>query len=59
MVGLQSFLGIRIQSTIDTANALHQPDRVPVDVVVDEVRCILQVEALREHVGRDEHSDLV
>ena len=43
---------------VDAAEALDDPHRVPVDVVVDEVVAVLEVLALGDAVGADEHVDL-
>ena len=43
---------------VDAAEALDDPHRVPVDVVVDEVVAVLEVLALADAVGADENVDL-
>ena len=44
---------MRAADAVDAAVALHQPHRVPRHVEVDDVAALLQVHALRQHVGRD------
>ena len=51
MVGEQAFLDLRVQAAIDAADALHQPHRVPVQVVVDQAGGVLKVQAFGQHVG--------
>ena len=43
---------------VDAAEALDDPHRVPVDVVVDEEVAVLEVLALADAVGADQHVDL-
>ena len=45
-------------NAVDAPEALDQPHRVPVQVVVDDVVTVLQVEPLGEHVGGDQRVDL-
>src|SRR5579863_5121741 len=58
MVGYELLLDIRVHAPVNAADALHQAHGVPVDVVVDHPRGILQVQAFGENVGRDQHADL-
>ena len=44
---------------VDAAEALDDADRVPVDVVIDEVIAVLEVLAFGDAVGGDEHVDFV
>ncbi len=50
--------GVCGADAVDAAEPLDDPDRVPVDVVVDEVVAVLKVLALGDAVGADEHIDL-
>ena len=43
---------------VDAAEPLDDPHRVPVDVVVDDVVAVLEVLALADAVGADQHVDL-
>ena len=49
-----SRLDRRVHATVDATDALHETDRVPVDVVVDEQGAVLEVHALAQDVGGDE-----
>jgi hypothetical protein len=49
-------LGLGVHAPVHPANALHQTHGVPVQVVVDEARGVLQVQAFTEHVGGDQHA---
>ncbi len=59
VVGDQPLLDLRIHAPVHAADALHQPHRVPVDVVVDHPRCVLEVQALGEDVCGNEDADLL
>ena len=59
VIRTESFLGLRIHPAVDTADALHEPNGVPADVVVDEAGGVLEVQAFREDVRRDEDPDLL
>ena len=49
---------VRRADAVDAAEALDDADRVPVDVVVDEVVAVLEVLALADAVGGDEQVEL-
>ena len=51
--------GVRTADAVDAAIALHEADRVPGQVVVDDDAAVLEVLALRENVGADENVDLL
>lgn len=57
MVGQELRLCFRVHAAVDTADALHQPHRVPVQIVVDQARGVLQVQTFGKHVGRNQHAD--
>ena len=40
-----------VHAPIDSSNSLHQTDRVPMDVVVDQAAGVLKIEALGEDVS--------
>ena len=46
MVGHELCLDVGVEAAIDSTDALHEPDRVPVDVVVDEPGGVLEVQTL-------------
>ncbi len=50
--------GVGRPDAVDAAEALDDPHRVPVDVVVDDVVAVLKVLTLRDAVGADEDVDL-
>ena len=50
--------GVGRADAVDAAESLDDPHRVPVDVVVDEVVAVLEVLALADAVGADEHVEL-
>ena len=56
MVGHESRFDIGVEPAIHTANALHEPNRVPVQIVVDEPGGILQVQTFGKHVRRNENA---
>ena len=58
VVGDEPLLDLGVHAPVDAADALHQAHRVPVDVVVDHPRGVLEVEAFREDVGGDQDADL-
>ena len=58
MVGDQSLLDLRVHAAIDTADALHEPHRVPVHVVVDQPGGVLEVQAFGQDIGGDQDADL-
>ncbi len=43
-----------IHPAIDAADTLHEPDGIPVQVVIDQPRGVLEVQALGEDIGGDE-----
>ena len=45
---------VRVHPAVDATDALHQTHRVPVHVVVDEQRAVLEVHTFAEDVGGDE-----
>ena len=47
-----------LADAIDAACALDEADDAPREVVVHDDRTVLEVLALAEHVGRDEHPEL-
>ena len=47
MIGHQLRFGVGGEAAVDAANALHQPHRVPVQIVVDQQRRVLQIQAFR------------
>ena len=49
--------GVRRADAVDAAEPLDDSDRVPVDVVVDEVVAVLEVLAFGDAIGRDENVD--
>ena len=51
-------LDVRIHAPIHTTDALHEPHRVPVNVVIDEPCGVLQVQTFRKNVRRDQHAYL-
>src|SRR5438876_5908559 len=51
--------GVRAADPVDAAIALHQPDRVPGQVVVDEDAAVLEILPFRENVRADENVDLL
>ena len=51
--------GVLGTDAVDTAKALHNAHRVPVDIVVDDAVAVLQVLAFGNTVGRDEHVDVL
>ena len=59
VVGDQPLLDLGVHAPVHAADALHQADGVPVDVVVDHPRGVLEVQTLGENVGRDQNADLV
>src|SRR5262245_12210235 len=59
MVGHKARLDIGIHSAIYTADALHQTNRIPMDVVVDHPRCVLKVETFGEDVSRNENANFL
>ena len=58
MVGDELFLDARVQAAVHAADPLHEADRVPVQVVVDEPGGVLKVEAFGEHVGGNQDARL-
>ena len=58
VVGDEPLLDLRVHAPVHTADALHQADRVPVDVVVDHPRGVLKVQTFGEDVGGDQDADL-
>ena len=58
VVSDQPLLDLRIHAPVHAADALHQTHRVPVDVVVDHPRCVLEVQALGQDVCGNEDADL-
>ena len=48
-----------IHAPVHPADALHEADRVPVDVVVGHPRGVLKVETLGEDIGGDQDTDLL
>ena len=44
MVGDDLGFDVRIHAAIDTADPLHESDRIPMQVVIDQPRSVLQVE---------------
>ncbi len=44
-------------NAVHTPEALDQPHRVPVQVIVDDLVTVLQIQALGEHVGGDQRVD--
>ncbi len=59
MVGDDAGLDLRVHAAIDAADALHQPHRVPVQVVVDDAGRVLKVQAFGQHVGGDQDADFL
>ena len=59
MVGKQTFFDLGIHAPVDTTDALHQPHRVPMKIVIDEAGRILKVQALGEHVRRNQNPCLL
>ena len=57
MVGHYPLFDFRVQTAIDTTDALHEPNGVPVQVVVDHPRRVLEVQTFGQHVGGDEDAD--
>ena len=47
----------RASDSVNAAKPLDDPDRVPVDVVIDEVIAVLEVLALGDAIGGDEQVD--
>ena len=45
-----------VHAPVHPTNALHQSHGVPVQVVVDEARGVLQVQAFTEHIGGNQHT---
>ncbi|OQB38293.1 MAG: hypothetical protein BWY09_01386 [Candidatus Hydrogenedentes bacterium ADurb.Bin179] len=43
--------------TVDTAEALDQPHRVPVQIIIDDHIAILQVQPFRHDIGGDQQVD--
>ena len=58
MVGDHPRFDFGVEAAVHATDALHQPHRVPVQVIVDDAGGVLQVEALGEHIGRDEDAGL-
>ena len=56
MVLDQFFLNLGVHAPVHAANTLHQAHRVPVQVVVDQARGVLQVQAFTEHIGGNQHA---
>lgn len=54
VIGEYRGLRIRIHTTVHTANALHQADRIPMYVIVNQARGVLQVQAFGEDICGDE-----
>ena len=48
-----------IHAPVHPADALHKAHRIPVDVVVDHPRGVLEVETLGENIGGDQDADLL
>ena len=59
VVGDEPLLDLRIHAPVHTADALHEAHRVPVDVVVDHPRGVLEVQTFGQDVGGDENTDLL
>ena len=59
MVGDQLLLNRGIHAAVHAADALHEAHRVPVQVVIDQPRRVLEVQALGQHVGRNQDADFV
>jgi polar amino acid transport system substrate-binding protein len=59
MIGDKALFHGGIHPAVDAADALHEADRVPVDVVVDHLRGVLEVEAFRKDVCTDKYADLL
>ena len=51
MVGDHLRLDLRVQPPVHTADPLHQPDGIPVQVIVDQPGGVLKVQTFGEHVG--------
>ena len=45
----------RVHATIDAADALHEANRVPVQVIVDKASRVLKVQSFGEHIGGNEN----
>ena len=58
MVGDEPSLHLGVHAPVHATNALHEAHRVPVDVVVDHARGVLEVQAFGEDVGGNEDTDL-
>ena len=52
-------LDVGLEAAVDAAGALDHAHRVPVHVVVDDLGGVLEVDALGEHVGGEQHVDRV
>ena len=58
MVSHQLLLHLGVHAPVHAPNALHQAHRIPVDVVINHARCILQVQAFGQHIRGHQHADL-
>ena len=58
MVGNKPFFDLGIHAPVHPADALHEAHWVPVDVVVDHPRGVLEVQSLGEDVRGDQDADL-
>lgn len=58
MIGNDPLFGLRAHSPVDTTNPLHEPDRIPVKIIVDQASRILKVQTFREYVSRNENAGL-
>ena len=52
-------LRVRRSDTVNAPEALDYADRIPVDVVIDEVIAILEVLSFRDTVGANQDIDLI
>ena len=59
MVGDEPLLDLGIHASVHPADALHEPHRVPVDVVVGHPRGVLEVKTLGEDIGGNQDADLL
>ena len=44
-----------IEAAVDSANALHETDRIPVEIEVDEAVGVLEIETFGKNIGGDEN----